>query len=195
MRKCLTGEFHQTERSNGPVVSEISITFSFSSVFWIDASSIGTITQGLKGICNLPAAQSSGLDGSLESALHWIGSLRENYVMVFDNANVLSPAELEVYFPTPGTWGNILITSRNCAMQCLTLPENSLEVTEMKETDAIELLLKSSCLDPLRIDCCGDASKIVKELFCVPLAIDQAGAYIASGATTVGNYLAKYFEH
>ncbi|KIJ97516.1 hypothetical protein K443DRAFT_35962, partial [Laccaria amethystina LaAM-08-1] len=54
----------------------------FSSVFWIDASSVGTITQGLKGICNLPAAQSSGLDGSSESALHWIGLLKENYVMV-----------------------------------------------------------------------------------------------------------------
>ncbi|KIK05823.1 hypothetical protein K443DRAFT_76206, partial [Laccaria amethystina LaAM-08-1] len=54
----------------------------FSFVFWIDASSIGTITQGLKGICNLPAAQSSELDGSPESALHWIGSLKKNYIMV-----------------------------------------------------------------------------------------------------------------
>ena len=115
--------------------------------------------------------------------------------MVFDNADVLSPAELEAYLPTPGKWGNILITSRNSAMQCLTLTENSLEVTEMKENDAIELLLKSSCLDTSRIDFQADASKIVQELFCLPLAIDQAGAYIASGATTLGNYLVKYFEH
>ena len=35
----------------------------------------------------------------------------------------------------------------------------------------------------------------VKDLFCFPLAIDQAGAYIASGATTIGDYLAKYSEH
>ncbi|KIJ99003.1 hypothetical protein K443DRAFT_102958, partial [Laccaria amethystina LaAM-08-1] len=61
-------------------VEEMSDCFSF--VFWIDASSVGTITQGLKGICNLYKAHSSGLDGSLESALHWIGSLKENYVMV-----------------------------------------------------------------------------------------------------------------
>ncbi|KIK05868.1 hypothetical protein K443DRAFT_90638, partial [Laccaria amethystina LaAM-08-1] len=62
-------------------VEEMSDCFSF--VFWIDASSIGTITQGLKGICNLPAAQSCArLDGSPESALHWIGSLEENYIMV-----------------------------------------------------------------------------------------------------------------
>ena len=111
---------------------------------------MGTITQGLKGVCNLPVAQSSGLDGSPESALHWVGLLKENYIIVFDNADVLSPAEREAYLP-PGRGGNILITSCNSAMQCLTLPENSLEVTEMKESDAIELLLKSSCLDPSRI--------------------------------------------
>ena len=176
------------------LISEISIAFSFSSVFWIDASSIGTITQALKGICNLPAAQSSGLDGSPESALHWIGLLKENYVMVFDNADVLSSAELEAYLPL-GRGGNILIASRNSTMRNLTLTENSLEVTEMEENDAIGLLLKASCLDPCSMEFQSEASKIVKELSYLPLAIDQAGAYIASGATTIGNYLAKYFEH
>ncbi|KIJ99880.1 hypothetical protein K443DRAFT_622722 [Laccaria amethystina LaAM-08-1] len=115
--------------------------------------------------------------------------------MVFDNADVLSPAELETYFPPPGKGGNIVITSRNAAMQCLTLPENSLEVTEMEENDAIELLLKASCLYPYSMELKAEASKIVKELSYLPLAIDQAGAYIASGATTIGKYLAKYFEH
>jgi hypothetical protein len=170
------------------------IALSFSSVFWIDASSVGTITQGLKGICNLPAAQSSRLDGSPESALHWIGLLKENYAMVFDNADVLSPPELEAYLP-PGRGGNILITSRNSAMRNLTSPENSLEVPEMEENDAIVLLLRASCLDLSSIKFQTEASKIVKELFCLPLAIDQAGAYIASGATSIGNYLAKYSDH
>ena len=115
--------------------------------------------------------------------------------MVFDNADVLSPAQLEAYFPPPGKWGNIVITSRNSAMQCLTLPVNSLGVTEMEENDAIELLLKASCLNPTSMKFQADASKIVKEICCLPLAIDQAGAYVASGATTLGNYLVKYFEH
>jgi len=182
------------EAADPTLISKISIAFSFSSVFWMDASSIGTITQGLKGICNLPAAQSSGLDGSPESALHWIGSLKENYIMVFDNADVLSPAELEAYLP-PGRGGNILITSCNSTMRNLTLPENSLEISEMEKNNAIELLLKASCLDPFSMEFQGEASEIVKELFCLPLAIDQAGAFIASGATTIGDYLEKYLEH
>ena len=183
-----------TKKADQTVIPEILIALSFSSVFWIDASSVGTITQALKGICNLPAAQSSGLDGSPKSALHWIGLLKENYVMVFDNADVLSPAELEAYLP-PGRGGNILITSCNSTMRSLTLPKNSLEVTEMEENDAIELLLKACYLDPCSMEFQSEASNIVKELSYLPLAIDQAGAYIASGATTIGNYLVKYFEH
>ncbi|KIK04759.1 hypothetical protein K443DRAFT_675539 [Laccaria amethystina LaAM-08-1] len=47
----------------------------FSHVFWIDASSIGAITQALKGISNLAETQYSVLDGSPQSALWWISSL------------------------------------------------------------------------------------------------------------------------
>ena len=183
-----------TKEVDSTLFSEISFAFSFSLVFWIDASSVGTITQGLKGICNLPAAQSSALDGSPESALHWIGSLKETYIIVFDNADVLSPADLEAYLP-PGKGGNILITSRNATMRNLTSPENSVEVCEMEENDAITLLLKASYLDLCSVDFRAEASKIVKEFSCLPLAIDQAGAYIASGATTIGDYLEKYSEH
>jgi hypothetical protein len=183
-----------TKEADPTLLSKNLVAFSFSSVFWMDASSIGTITQGLGGICDISAAHSSGLDGSPESALHWIGLLKENYVMVFDHADVLSPAELECYLP-PGRGGNILITSCNSTMRNLTSPDNSLEVIEMEENEAIELLLKASYLDPSSMEFQTEASRIVKELFCFPLAVDQAGAYIGSGATTIGNYLAKYSEH
>ncbi|KIK05390.1 hypothetical protein K443DRAFT_91450, partial [Laccaria amethystina LaAM-08-1] len=167
----------------------------FSLVFWIDASSVVTIRQGLKGISNLPAAQSSGLDVSPESALHWIGSLEENYIMVFDNAHVLSSTELKAYLP-PGRGGNILITGCNSSIiRNLTSPKDSLKVTGMKENDAMELLLKASCLNPYSMEFRAEASKIVKVLSYLPLAINQAGAYIASGATSIGDYLAKYFEN
>ena len=167
---------------------------SFSHVFWIDASSIGTITQELRGICNLPEAQSSALDGSPQSALWWISSLGENYAMVFDNADNLTPEELEQYFPS-GLGGNILITSRNSGLKHLTLHESSFEVKEMEENDAISLLLKAACLDESREDLQAEASKIVNELFCIPLAIDQAGAFIAFGDTDIRDYLDEYSQY
>ena len=114
--------------------------------------------------------------------------------MIFDNPDVLSSAELEAYLP-PGQRGNVLITSHNSTMRKLSLPENSLDVNEMEENDAIALLLKASFLDLSSVEFQAEASEIVKELYCLALAIDQAGAYIASGATTIGDYLTKHSEY
>ena len=106
----------------------------------------------------------------------------------------MTPEELEAYLP-PGLGGNILITSRNSAMQRLTSSESSYEVGEMEEDDAILLLIKAACLDTSSSELKTEASKIVKELFNMPLAVDQAGAYIASGGSNIRNYLSKYYQH
>ncbi|EDR06913.1 uncharacterized protein LACBIDRAFT_328275 [Laccaria bicolor S238N-H82] len=126
----------------------------------ITDSNINVANAGLKGICNLPKAQSSALDGSPQSALQWISSLIENYAMVFDNADNLTPEELEQYFP-PGLGGNILITSRNSGLKHLTLHESSLEVKEMEESDAISLLLNAAWLNESQEDLQAEASKIL----------------------------------
>ena len=178
-----------TKEADPTFISKFSIAFSLSFVFWIDASSVGTITQGLKDIRK--AIWPIRPD---ESTLDWIGSLKENYIMVFDNADDLSPAELEAYLP-PGRGGNILITSRSSAMRNLTSSENSLEVTEMEKNDAIVLLFKASHLNSSLMKFQAEASEIVKALFYLPLAICQAGAYISSGACTIEDYLSKYSEY
>jgi hypothetical protein len=120
--------------------------------------------------------------------------LRENYAMVFDNADNLTPEELEQYFPS-GLGGNILITSRNSGLKHLTLHESSVEVKEMEENDAISLLFKAACLEESLEDLHAEASKIVNELFCIPLAIDQAGAFIAFGDIDIRDYLDEYSQY
>ena len=42
-------------------------------------------------------SQSCGLDDSPESALLWIGSMKKNYIMIFDNADALPPATIEAF--------------------------------------------------------------------------------------------------
>ena len=55
--------------------------------------------------------------------------------------------------------------------------------------------MKASCLDESQLDIQAEAYKIVKELYYLPLAIDQAGAFIASGAINIEDFLAKYSHH
>ena len=114
--------------------------------------------------------------------------------MVFDNADNLTPEELEQFFPS-GLQGNILITSRNSGLKHLTSHDSSLEVKEMEENDAISLLLNAAGLDESQEDLQVETSKIVKELFCIHLAIDQAGAFIAFGGTDIRDYLDEYYQY
>ena len=104
--------------------------------------------MSLKGISSLPAAQYSGVDGSVGSVLQWISFLQEEWLIVFDNADAPPPEVVEKFIP-PGDRGNILITSRNKSMGRIVSFENRIEIKGMEEADAITLLLKASCLDPL----------------------------------------------
>ena len=141
----------------------------------------------LKGISSLPTAQCSGVDGSVESVLQWISFLQEEWLIVFDNADTPPPEVVEKFIPS-GNWGNILITSRNKSMGRIVSFGNGIEIKEMEEADAITLLLKASCLDPLP-EHLEVAKKIVTELYCIPLAINHAGAYIEAGKCDIDQYL------
>ena len=69
-----------------------------------------------------------------------------------------------------------------------------IEINEMEEGDAITLLLKASYLDasPEHIEA---SKEIVTELSCMPLAIDQAGAYIEARRCSIDEYLQQFTLH
>ena len=117
-----------------------------SHVFWVDASSEESIIMSFRGISSISAAQASCLDGSVESVLQWMSGIQEEWLVVFDNADVPPVHVVEKYIPT-GNRGNILITSRNRSMGRVVPFENIIEIGEMEVEDAIILLLKASRLD------------------------------------------------
>ena len=147
----------------------------------------------LRGISSLPAAQISGLKDSVDSVLQWISFLQEEWLIVFDNADVPPPEVVEKFIP-PGNKGNILITSRNRSMGRIVSFENMIEIKEMEETDAITLLLKASHLDPFPENL-EVSKKIVNELCYIPLAVNHAGAYIEAGKCDIDQYLRQFSVH
>ena len=162
-------------------------------MFWVDASSLESINMSLKGISSIPSAQASYLDGSVESVLQWMSIIQEEWLIVFDNADDL-PSDVVAKFIPPGNRGNILITSRNRSMGRLVAFENVIEINEMEEADAITLLLKASCLDT-SAEHLQAAKNIVITLGCLPLAVDQAGAYIEAGKCDINEYLREFSSH
>ncbi|KAJ7823913.1 hypothetical protein B0H13DRAFT_341419 [Mycena leptocephala] len=156
----------------------------FTDKFFLDASTTATIDTGLKTIATLKNIGSSSQD-----ALKWLTTNQEDWLLFYDNADD-PKIDLNRFIPQC-THGNIIITTRNPGL-CVYAGANS-AVSDMEETDAMELLLKSAAqensLATERI-----AAEIVKELCCLPLAIVQAGAFISqSGA--LGSYLDIYVKN
>ena len=149
--------------------------------------------MSLRGISSISAAQVSCLDDSVESILQWISGIQEEWLIVFDNADE-PPVHVVDRFIPRGNRGNILITSRNRSMGRVISFENIIEINEMEEADAITLLLKASCLDA-SAEHIEVAKDIVTELGCMPLAVDQAGAYIEAGRCSIDNYLQQLSLH
>ncbi|KAJ7888025.1 hypothetical protein B0H13DRAFT_1888574 [Mycena leptocephala] len=157
----------------------------FTRQFFINASSLQTLDTALKNIAIAHKIGTSSEDGLL-----WLISQREEWILLFDNADDPS-IDLFPFFPKC-THGNIIVTSRNPQL-AVHGPRSHSRVGDMNETDAIDLLLLSAVKEKT-IESTQSASEIVKELSCLPLAIIQAGAYI-SKFDCLHRYLSIYSQN
>ncbi|KAJ7716439.1 P-loop containing nucleoside triphosphate hydrolase protein [Mycena metata] len=155
----------------------------FSDIFVIDASTQDTIDAGLKNIAVIKAGSTS------QDALNWLKGKKDQWLLLFDNADD-PEIDLHSFFPQCAH-GNIIITSRNPGLRVYA--GLYAQVSDMEETDAIKLLLRSAVQEvtPRNEEM---AAEIVQELVYLPLAISQAGAFIAkSGA--LNTYLELYKQN
>jgi hypothetical protein len=167
--------------------------FSFWRTFWVDATTAETIKLSLRDIATDRDARASGVERSAKSVLQWLSRIEHDWLIVFDNASGDHDGVAE-YIPQ-GNRGNILFTSRNVALARYASREARIEIEDMDEEDAVSLLLKSSLIDECSVQQRQAAQAIVKELCCLPLAVDQAGSAIASGLCNIDDYLQRYSQH
>ena len=158
----------------------------FSDIFWIDASSESTIDLRLRQIARENNGPPKAVS-SAASALRWI-SEKSNWLVVYDNAD--GRYQIVEKFLPPGNRGNILITSRN--LELVRVTENSLEVLNMGEEEALSLLSKSARLQDTSENLQVLAKQLLSKLGGIPLAIDQAGAYMMACSCPLEDYLELY---
>ncbi|KAJ7870698.1 hypothetical protein B0H13DRAFT_2555921 [Mycena leptocephala] len=158
--------------------------FSFSDNFFLDASTTETIDAGLKNIASV-----KNVGNTSQDALKWLANNQADWLLFYDNADD-PKIDLNRFIPQCNC-GNIIITTRNPALRGYA--GGHFAVSDMEETDAVALLLKSAGQD---ISSASEriAAEIVKELCFLPLAIVQAGAFILqSGA--LDSYLNIYIKN
>ena len=165
---------------------KIDDVFRFSDIHWLDASSEDTIELGLMQMAQAKNAPQQ-MRHSPGLILQWL-SQSSKWLIIYDNADN-HYAVVEKFIP-PGNEGNILITSRNGELRRLAL--DSENVANMAEDEAVSMILKSAMLDCTSEDIRNVAKKIVSELGGIPLALDQAGAYIQKCGCGIDGYLDLY---
>ncbi|KAJ7921576.1 hypothetical protein B0H13DRAFT_2415307 [Mycena leptocephala] len=168
--------------------TQISLKFiaessHFTDRFFLDASTTETIEMGLKAI-----ATTRKIGESSQDTLKWLAAKQEPWLLFFDNADD-PKINLNKFLPKCNH-GNIVITSRNPGLRGY--GQHS-QVSDMKETEAVELLLKCASQDTSSANE-QIAAEIVKALSYFPLAVVQAGAFILESGT-LDTYLELYMKN
>ena len=160
----------------------------YNPVWWISADTQSAIDSGLAALARVlhPNLRTLPPDMLREWAVKWL-TTHQGWLVVLDNVN--DPTDVKALLARAAS-GRFLITSRRATgWHGIAKP---VQLRVMTEVEAIELLTKIASGPPA--DLVG-AAELCKELGYLPLAIEQAGAYLAEAGITPRSYmnlLAKY---
>ena len=152
---------------------------AYDGVWWIAAADRAGTLDGLTALAHaldprLPA--DTPRQQAAAAALETIASRPAPFLLIYDNAP--DPTALAGLLPKRGA--RVLITSRHPGW---TRQARALPVAEMPEDDAIALLQRVAD----RHDEAG-ARRLARELGCLPLALDHAGAYARQTLISFDDY-------
>ena len=167
----------------------------YEAVLWVRADSITALTSSyvdLAHLLDIPEQNEQNQNVVVEAVLNWLRS-HPGWFLIFDNIDDLSVAA--PFLPMAGI-GHILFTTRAHALGGIA---QRLEMQKMEPETGALLLLRRAGIVPLQatLDTATKedrrmASDISQGLDGLPLALDQAGAYIKEVPCTLMNYLALY---
>jgi tetratricopeptide (TPR) repeat protein len=149
----------------------------YDLVWWIPAEqplAIGSRLAVLARRLDLP--ERSSLEEQVALLFDELGQ-RKRWLLIYDNAE--QPQHLDGYRPAAGV-GHILITSRNPAWGAIA---TALPVDVLPRAEAVALLRRRTGMDALV------ANRFTQALGDLPLALEQAAAYLEATATSPGAYL------
>jgi tetratricopeptide (TPR) repeat protein len=167
----------------------------YQAVLWASAASLETLISdfvALAALLQLPERDLADQGVVVAAVKRWLASNRD-WLLILDNADDL---ELAADFLPLASSGHILLTTR---AQFTGTIANSIEVEKMAQAEGALLLLrrakKLAAGAPLEQAPAIDrslAEAIVRELGGLPLALDQAGAYIEETNCGLSGYLNLY---
>ena len=163
----------------------IDNAYCYGTIWWVNAEngvSVSTSYENFltqKGIIKKDAVYEK--QELLNLVWGWM-SQNPNWLFIYDNAE--SEEELTKYLPRINT-GHILVTTRNRDWHNI----HKIEVDVFQPQEAVEFFKQFNLEGDI-----DDAKKLAKELGCLPLALDQAAAYMLAASMSYQEYTALFIK-
>jgi tetratricopeptide (TPR) repeat protein len=161
---------------------------TFRAIFWLDASSRNSLYRSMEIIAKrfLPGRVFDNPDDAVTSVKEILSSWSDAWLMVVDNFD--DPSELQdiLQLLPDSQYASILITSRYAGSKEL---GQSIEVDCMEKSEGLQLLLQSP---EHELEELAAADEILARLGYLPLAIDQARAYISRRQLRLRDFLGEF---
>jgi tetratricopeptide (TPR) repeat protein len=167
----------------------------YRAVFWAEADSrerLFTDFVSMAAVLNLPSAQAAEQELALQDVKRWLES-NLGWLLILDNADEL--LLVQEFLPSQGK-GHLLLTTRARAVQSLA---ERIPVREMTPEEGALLLLRRAAVisKERRLADAGDSDRqfalqLSRELGGLPLALDQAGAFIEETQRSLVEYAEMY---
>jgi tetratricopeptide (TPR) repeat protein/transcriptional regulator with XRE-family HTH domain len=168
---------------------------TYRALFWVTATSRDSLTSDFMKMAaslDVPKQLEQDQEFVLRAVKRWL-STHDRWLLILDNVDDL---ELLVDFLPVHSTGNVLITTR---LQALGSLAQGIEVEKMGLDEGVVLLLRRARLLAAGADLehsleehREQAVRIVTALDGLPLALDQAGAYIEETHCSLSHYLDLY---
>lgn len=167
----------------------------YQAVFWINATAFNTLSADFVMLANrldLPERQEQDQDTVVRAVKRWLMT-HDGWLLILDNADDLET--INTFLP-PQYTGHVLFTTR---LQALGTIAHCIEVEKMGLEEGMVFLLRrgkviapDASLDEIVKESRAQVAEIVSILDGLPLALDQAGAYIEETRCGLSQYLNLY---
>ncbi len=159
----------------------------YESVLWGTADSDASLLSAFAVLANLlelPAKAERDLSVVADGVRRWLES-NSGWLLILDNVDTVEEMNLVRRLVPAGSGGRLVVTTR---MQAVGPTAELVELKKLTPQEGAQFLLRRTRLTEDR----ASAERISRDVDGLPLALDQAGAFIVETPSTFSEYLKLY---